>query len=172
MGKSHGFTSDADIEFSKKKCAIRYELRDKQGDKCYYCGCAFAPDNYSSTIDHVKPKIEGGTNDISNLVAACIRCNYHKGSLSEAEFRLILNLSTYDEHHKRLIFDSVARDLWLELPTKNIAPDTYKSVLGVIASKMGTHADQDMAKKILQEILDKCIVSKLLSREDVQKLGI
>ncbi|RAL98941.1 HNH endonuclease [Agrobacterium sp. MS2] len=40
---------------------------------CVYCG------NPATSIDHVDPRCNGGSNDIENLVPACIPCNSSKG---------------------------------------------------------------------------------------------
>jgi hypothetical protein len=43
--------------------------------KCYYCGvdCRAHP-----TIDHVIPKVKGGSSEYHNLVTACYDCNHGK----------------------------------------------------------------------------------------------
>jgi 5-methylcytosine-specific restriction endonuclease McrA len=43
--------------------------------QCAYCGSA---DN--TTLDHVKPKFRGGSENTSNLVSCCPKCNLAKGS--------------------------------------------------------------------------------------------
>lgn len=43
---------------------------------CAYCGDM---PNFL-TIDHVIPRSQGGTNDLSNLLPACVDCNQSKGS--------------------------------------------------------------------------------------------
>ncbi len=48
---------------------------------CYYCGITTA-----NTCDHLTPLHKGGTDELSNLVAACSACNYSKGSKTEQEF--------------------------------------------------------------------------------------
>ena len=45
---------------------------------CLYCGRVFA--DASLTRDHVVPKSRGGSDDWDNVVAACRRCNHHKGN--------------------------------------------------------------------------------------------
>ena len=45
---------------------------------CLYCGGAF-PDA-ALTRDHVVPRARGGLDRWDNCVAACRRCNHHKGS--------------------------------------------------------------------------------------------
>lgn len=57
----------------------RFEVFKRDGFKCQYCG-----KNSSDTIlevDHIKPVIEGGTNDLINLVTSCFECNRGKGKI-------------------------------------------------------------------------------------------
>lgn len=56
---------------------------------CLYCGNMFALQNLSR--DHVVPKSRGGRDRWENVVAACRRCNQHKGDrlLSEIGMELI-----------------------------------------------------------------------------------
>jgi 5-methylcytosine-specific restriction endonuclease McrA len=51
--------------------------------KCYYCGTT----EYPLQVDHVVPLSKGGTNEESNIVAACEFCNRAKNDHSEAEYR-------------------------------------------------------------------------------------
>lgn len=48
--------------------------------ECAYCG------QEATQVDHIIPRIDGGTHDLDNLVAACARCNGMKGSRSQASF--------------------------------------------------------------------------------------
>jgi len=59
---------------------IRYEILKRDNHTCRYCG-ASAPDA-TLTVDHVTPVALGGSDDPSNLVAACRDCNYGKSSTS------------------------------------------------------------------------------------------
>jgi len=56
----------------------RYEVLRRDNHACRYCG-SMAPEA-KLTVDHVMPKALGGTDDPSNLVAACRDCNYGKAS--------------------------------------------------------------------------------------------
>ena len=42
------------------------------------------------TLDHIKPKSSGGTNEIENLVGCCRACNEAKGSLGLKKWDAIL----------------------------------------------------------------------------------
>jgi hypothetical protein len=57
---------------------LRYEVLRRDGFACRYCG-AKAPD-VELTVDHVTPSSIGGTDDPTNLVAACKPCNAGKSS--------------------------------------------------------------------------------------------
>lgn len=56
----------------------RYEVLRRDNHTCRYCG-GTAPD-VVLTVDHVTPVALGGTDDPSNLVAACKDCNAGKSS--------------------------------------------------------------------------------------------
>ncbi|MGW4128000.1 HNH endonuclease [Amycolatopsis japonica] len=57
---------------------LRYEVLRRDNHTCRYCG-ATAP-NVKLTVDHVVPSALGGTDDPSNLVAACSGCNSGKAA--------------------------------------------------------------------------------------------
>lgn len=54
----------------------RYLFR-RDGHHCMYCGGLFS--DVELTRDHIVPKVQGGMDHWTNLVAACRRCNHHKG---------------------------------------------------------------------------------------------
>jgi hypothetical protein len=58
---------------------LRYEILKRDKHECQYCG-GKAPD-VQLTVDHVVPVTLGGTDDPSNLVAACKDCNAGKSSV-------------------------------------------------------------------------------------------
>jgi 5-methylcytosine-specific restriction endonuclease McrA len=49
-------------------------IMERDGSGCAYCGRADPV-----TLDHVVPRSQGGSNDVSNLVLACAPCNSAKG---------------------------------------------------------------------------------------------
>jgi hypothetical protein len=61
---------------------LRYEILKRDNHTCRYCGAA-APEA-TIRIDHVTPVSLGGTDDPSNLVAACHDCNAGKTSSNPA----------------------------------------------------------------------------------------
>ena len=52
--------------------------------ECAYCG------QEATQVDHIIPRVDGGTHELDNLVAACARCNGLKGSRSQASFLRML----------------------------------------------------------------------------------
>ena len=66
---------DALMAISKR---VRYEILRRDNNTCRYCHAIDTP----LTIDHVVPTVLGGTDDPSNLVAACKDCNAGKSSSS------------------------------------------------------------------------------------------
>ncbi len=55
----------------------RFEVFKRDSFACQYCG-AKAPDVILE-VDHIKPVVEGGTNDMINLITSCFDCNRGKG---------------------------------------------------------------------------------------------
>ncbi|GAA2850220.1 hypothetical protein GCM10010472_04100 [Pseudonocardia halophobica] len=51
---------------------IRKFVLERDGHRCGYCG------QPANTVDHIVPKVRGGTDDPQNLRAACDHCNYSK----------------------------------------------------------------------------------------------
>lgn len=57
---------------------LRYEILRRDNHTCRYCGGS-APD-VKLTVDHVLPVALGGSDESTNLVAACADCNAGKSS--------------------------------------------------------------------------------------------
>jgi hypothetical protein len=62
---------------------LRFETLRRDDHACRYCGRR-APD-VELTVDHVTPVALGGTDDPTNLVAACAECNSGKSSIRPGE---------------------------------------------------------------------------------------
>jgi hypothetical protein len=60
--------------------SVRFEIFRRDSFTCQYCGRR-AP-KVVLHVDHVKSVVEGGTNDLSNLLTACSCCNLGKGGRS------------------------------------------------------------------------------------------
>lgn len=57
------------------KAKIRTIVFDKYGGRCAYCGVYLVK---KWNVDHIKPKVFGGTNDFHNLNPSCKDCNNYK----------------------------------------------------------------------------------------------
>ncbi len=85
----------------KAKQAILARCLRRQKGKCYYCGIVMTacvvgttPTATAATIEHLLPMALGGTNDDSNLAAACYECN---NSYSKRISKVVS-----DEHKRRI----------------------------------------------------------------------
>ncbi len=56
-------------------------VRLRASHRCEYCQL-YQDDSPLATlhVEHILPKIHGGSDDLSNLALACIDCNLHKGT--------------------------------------------------------------------------------------------
>jgi 5-methylcytosine-specific restriction endonuclease McrA len=59
----------------KRIMLTRKNIIKRDGGRCQYCG----KHKSQMTVDHVIPKIYGGTDTWENLVCACLECNNRKG---------------------------------------------------------------------------------------------
>lgn len=67
----------------------RRNLFARDRNQCQYCGRHFPTADLS--IDHVKPRTQGGLDTWDNLVCSCIRCNARKGGRTpeQASMKLV-----------------------------------------------------------------------------------
>lgn len=110
----------ADIAESRKRTAEKKRANQMgkalwlQHEHCWYCG-AHAESVASRTVDHVIPWSAGGTNDPTNVVQCCGRCNSAKATMDLEAFR---------EHVRRRLYDVVTPELfwWLQSLGINLPP--------------------------------------------------
>lgn len=55
------------------------------GSRCYWCGRKL--EFWEVTQDHLTPTSRGGSDDLQNLVPACMNCNCQKNDKTAAEYR-------------------------------------------------------------------------------------
>jgi 5-methylcytosine-specific restriction endonuclease McrA len=66
----------------------RRNLFARDGNQCQYCGKLFTTSEL--TLDHVKPRAQGGGDSWENLVCACVRCNAKKGGRTPIQASMTL----------------------------------------------------------------------------------
>lgn len=71
------------MNWIRKPKRLAIYMRD--GLACVYCGEGIE-DGAKLTLDHLVPHSHGGSNDESNLVTACHRCNSKRGNRTVEEF--------------------------------------------------------------------------------------
>lgn len=80
-----GFARASDPDSSNWSRASYQTVYDRDGRACRYCGSAEAP-----TIDHVRPRCQGGGDGPDNLVVACRSCNSRKGGRTPEQAGMVL----------------------------------------------------------------------------------
>ncbi|WP_295403667.1 RNA-guided endonuclease IscB [uncultured Thiocystis sp.] len=61
---------------------VKEYLLDKWGRTCAYCGVEHIP----LEVEHLHPKSKGGSDRVSNLTLACVKCNRKKGNRPVEDF--------------------------------------------------------------------------------------
>lgn len=137
---------------------LRFEVLRRDNHSCRYCG-GTAPD-VVLTVDHVVPVALGGTDDASNLVAACKDCNSGKAASSASDSIIAdvdadalrwsaamvkateIALRERDEMNKieQAVFDCFGDKLMEYLPN-----DWYLTVQRLAAAGLHTHELTDAA---------------------------
>ena len=60
---------------------VKTQVRERAHNACEYCHLHQDDSPLAALhIEHIIPKIHGGTDDLDNLALACIDCNLHKGT--------------------------------------------------------------------------------------------
>ena len=108
----------------KKQC----EVYSKTNFKCAYCGkqLDFSYNGYGTikyAIDHIIPKSKGGSNDTSNLLAACRSCNSSKKAKSLEWYRFI---ETLKRNKIPLFTEKQIEYLKTKIDIKSIFPEEIK----------------------------------------------
>ncbi len=63
---------------SKQKGNKKNKLIREYGCCCWWCGRDLFREQL--TLDHLKPKSQGGSNSLENLRLACFPCNHSRGN--------------------------------------------------------------------------------------------
>lgn len=67
----------------QRRRRAKERLSEAQNHRCCYCGIRMmgtGHDDSAPTFEHVVPRYHGGTNDMSNIVIACRKCNNDRGN--------------------------------------------------------------------------------------------
>lgn len=60
---------------------LRFEVFKRDNFTCQYCGRNIKEDNIKLHCDHKIPKIEGGKDELNNLITSCKECNLGKSDV-------------------------------------------------------------------------------------------
>src|SRR5262249_47481859 len=56
-------------------------VRERAGNRCEYCKLRQEDSPLAALhVEHIRPRVHGGSDDLDNLALACIDCNLHKGT--------------------------------------------------------------------------------------------
>jgi hypothetical protein len=75
-------------------------------EPCNYCGAPVSRRLEDRTIDHIRPQVHGGNNELENLASACKTCNGEKGSNTLLQFLVLRAMPTAhsSDYYRRVNF--------------------------------------------------------------------
>jgi len=139
---------------------IRFEIFKRDSFACQYCGKR-APD-VTLEVDHVVPVSRGGTNEILNLITACVDCNSGKSNRQLDDSSMIIKqrdqlddlqerqaqLQMMIEWQRGLLFQDqdeleAALDLWREIAPGFEAADNGQMLIRRLISQYNLAAVMD-----------------------------
>jgi 5-methylcytosine-specific restriction protein A len=100
---------DDDPKLKQWQTQYFWILARECGGKCAYCGLDGSLDHKilsNFVLDHLVPRVKGGSGDKSNLVLACSRCNGDKANYDPSDGLTPIKLT----NEQRLEMISKARD--------------------------------------------------------------
>ena len=113
-------------KWCRREKRLALYLRD--GLACVWCGQA-VEDGAQLTLDHITPHCHGGTNDATNLITACKRCN---------SSRAARGIETFAEAVAAYLNHGVTPEQILaHIATTRQRPYDTKAARGIIAQRGG-----------------------------------
>lgn len=138
---------------------LRFEVFKRDSFKCQYCGKS-APD-VTLNVDHINPVVNGGGNDILNLVTSCFKCNNGKsGKLISDNSILSKQKQQLDELQERRSQLQMLIDWKTGLSNKSYEMDKIVSFFNTTCNSNTTLTD--FGKAGLKQLLSKYSVEQIL----------
>lgn len=113
-----------------------------------------------ANIEHLTPVARGGTNELDNLTLSCRPCNRRKGTLTEAEFRLVLAVDGLtaqpppDGWPEPEGLSSVAMGDLLAVVEKAVPPGLWQRVIAWWGERSRVISEQNYA--LIAAIINEC----------------
>lgn len=80
--------------------SLKYEVLKRAKSRCEACGISNT--EKALEVDHIVPRNNGGSDDISNLQALCYSCNAMKRDTDDTDFREVIK--SYADRHTGCLF--------------------------------------------------------------------
>ena len=123
---------------------IRAAVVDRAGCSCEYCLLPTSGQVASFHLDHVVPRIAGGSSDLANLALACPHCNAHKWAQTEGKDPVTGQLTPLFNPRVQIWAEHFE---WLQAPSGQILGKTPAGRATIVALKM--NADDMLAVRAL-----------------------
>lgn len=85
---------------------IRYEVLKRAKRRCELCG--ISANEKALEVDHIIPRENGGSDEMTNFQALCYSCNSMKRNKDDTDFRKVLD--SYNDRDKECIFCNISKN--------------------------------------------------------------
>lgn len=86
----------------------RLAIYGRDNYTCQYCGKIMTQNGL--TLDHIKSRLNGGSNKPNNLITACLSCNSKKKERSAKEYlEFLVNMRRLTSPKKDIILMNIAK---------------------------------------------------------------
>jgi len=86
--------------------SIRYEVLKQAKRRCELCG--ISANEKALEVDHIIPRENGGSDEMTNFQALCYVCNTQKSNKDDTDFRKIFD--SYSDRNKECIFCNISKN--------------------------------------------------------------
>jgi ATP adenylyltransferase len=152
---------------------LRYEVLKRAKFRCELCG--ISADERALEVDHITPRIKGGTDEIANLQALCYSCNAMKRDRDDTDFRAVR--SSYEMKHSGCPFCAPTRPIIAENALAVLIEDAYpvtsKHLLVIPKRHVGDYFDLGTAEvRACHDLLEKGRALAVSSDPSVQGFNV
>lgn len=143
---------------------LRFEVFKRDKFACQYCGRK-SPDVILQ-VDHIEPVIEGGTNDILNLITSCFDCNNGKGA-RRLDDSTVLTKQQKELEQLQERRDQIEMMIEWRRELNLIEDETLDKIVAYVDEKLTGKNLNENGRATVAQLVDKIPLDEILEAVDI-----